>query len=94
MGGGGYLAGRYMRNSKLDEYPMTVAVGVVGLLGMRRAKSIGGKGARLLMAGAVGAGCYGMGKIGEKHGEKAGNDGNLFSWGKKKGEEDSGFYTD
>ncbi len=95
MFGGGYLAGHQMRNSKIGDYPMPLALGVIGFLGMRRAKSYGGQAGRLGMAGMIGAGCYGMGKMGEKAGEKAKNDGNLFSWGKKKkSDKKSGFYTD
>lgn len=75
---------------------MTLALGIVGLVGMRRARSLGGKGARLGMAGLVGTGCYGAGKLGEKHGVKAENDGNLFSWGKGGATPSSKneFYTD
>lgn len=80
MFGGGYGGGRWLRNSEIQGYPATVAVGIVGLIGMRRARSRGGQAAGYILAGMVGAGCYGMGKIGEEHGIKAGNDGNLFSW--------------
>lgn len=80
MFGGGYAGGRFMRNSEIQGYPAPVALGIVGLIGMRRARSAYGKGAGLVLAGMIGAGCYGMGKIGEAHGIKAGNDGNLFSW--------------
>lgn len=79
---GGYGAGRFMRNSTIQDQPAPLIIGIGGLLGWRRA----GRGAtRMLMAGLVGAGCYGAGKIGEKHGEEAGNDGNLFSWSSKGG---------
>jgi hypothetical protein len=55
---------------------------LVGLLGWRRA----GRGiTRSIMAGMVGAGCYGAGKYGEKHAIAAGNEGNLFSWGEAGG---------
>ena len=95
MFAGGYGAGHQMRNSKLGDYPMPLALGVIGFLGMRRARSGMGQAGRLGMAALVGAGCYGAGKMGEKAGEKAKNDGNLFSWGKKKGtEKTSGLYTD
>lgn len=82
MMGGGYLAGHQMRNSKIQGYPATVILGIGGLLGWRRA---GRGGLRTVMAGFVGAGCYGMGKLGEEAGAKAGNDGNLFSWDSKGG---------
>ncbi len=86
MVGGGYLAGRYIRNSKIQGQPASLIVGALGLLSFRRASRgvIKGLG-RTVAAGAVGAGCYGAGKVGEKHGVAAGNDGNLFSWSSEGG---------
>lgn len=79
---GGYASGRFMRESTIQDVPLPLALGVVGLVGYRRA----GRGpARSIMSAFVGAGAYGAGKLGEKHGREAGNDGNLFSWSKKKG---------
>lgn len=89
MLGGGYFAGRKMRNSTIQGYPAPLVLGVVGLVGSRRARSLGGKGAGLVLSGMIGAGCYGAGKLGEKHAEEAGDDGNLFSWGSE-----DGFTTD
>lgn len=91
---GGYAAGRFMRNSKLGEWPMPLALGIGSALAMRRASTIAGKGGRSILAAGVGAGCYGAGKVGEEHGVKAKNDGNLFSWGKKPGSDKNEFYTD
>lgn len=77
MVGGGYAAGRFMRNSEIQGQPAALIAGVVGLVGYRRA---GGAAGRMVLSGLIGAGCYGAGKMGEKHGEESGNDGNLFSW--------------
>lgn len=86
MVGGGYLAGRYIRNSTIQGQPAALILGAVGLLSFRRASRGLAKGiGRTVAAGAVGAGCYGAGKMGEEHGEAAGNDGNLFSWGTNTG---------
>ncbi len=80
MFAGGYGGGRWLRNSEVQGYPATIALGIVGLIGLRRARTAKGQAGGMLLAGLVGAGCYGMGKVGEEHGKKAGNDGNLFSW--------------
>jgi hypothetical protein len=80
MFGGGYGGGRWLRNSEVQGYPATVAIGIIGLVGARRARTTAGKAGGYLLSAMIGAGCYGMGKIGEEHGKAAGNDGNLFSW--------------
>lgn len=85
MMAGGYVAGRFMRNSKIQGYSLPLALGVVGLFGMRKAKSVGGQGARMGMASLIGMGAYGAGKLGEEQGVAAGNDGNLFSWSSEGG---------
>ncbi len=84
---GGYLGGRYARNSTIGGFPLPLAAGGVGIfLGMRGRRGRGGRIAKDLM---LGMGAYGAGQLGEKHGVEAGNDGNLFSWSK-----DAGFTTD
>lgn len=84
--GGGYGAGRFMRNSTVSGLPLPLLAGGAGIL-LRRRASKTGFGRAGVMA-LLGAGAYGAGKIGEQHGEEAGNDGNLFSW------EDGEFSTD
>lgn len=80
---GGYLGGRYARNSNIAGFPLPLAAGGVGIfLGMRGRR---GRGSRILKDLMLGMGAYGAGQLGEKHGEEAGNDGNLFSWEKGKG---------
>ncbi len=82
MLGGGYLAGRTMRKSEIQGQPAPLVLGIVALVLYRRT----GRGAaRIALSGVIGMGCYGAGKIGEKHGIAAGNDGNLFSWSTKGG---------
>lgn len=86
VGVGGYLAGRFARNSVIAGYPLPLVAGAAALFMRRKYKS---GWSRRGVYGAVGAGAYGAGKLGEEHGEKAGNDGNIFSWSKSKG-----VYTD
>lgn len=85
-GVGGYIAGRFARNSQLYGVPLPLVAGGVGLFLKRKGRGSGTtrKGAMAL----IGMGAYGAGKMGEKHGEAAGNDGNLFSFGS------DGFSTD
>jgi hypothetical protein len=82
MVGGGYFGGRFMRKSEIQDQPAPLVLGIVGLIGYRRAS---GNAARMVMSGLIGLGCYGAGKMGEEHGVEAGNDGNLFSWSSKGG---------
>ncbi len=84
---GGYIGGRYARNSTIAGFPLPLVAGGVGIfMGMRGRR---GRGSRIVKALMLGMGAYGAGQLGEKHGEEAGNDGNLFSWSK-----DGGFTTD
>lgn len=84
---GGYIAGRYARNSTIAGFPLPLAAGGLGIfLGMRGRR---GRGTRIVKDLMLGMGAYGAGQLGEKHGVEAGNDGNLFSWSK-----DAGFTTD
>ncbi len=71
-----------MRKSTIQDQPAPLLLGIVGLIGYRRAGRAGG---RVAMSALIGLGAYGAGKMGEEHGIEAGNDGNLFSWSSKGG---------
>lgn len=85
-GGGGWLAGRFARNSQIYGFPLPLVAGGIGLFLKRKGRLSGV--VRTTAMALIGAGAYGAGKLGEQQGIAAGNDGNLFSFDK------SGFTTD